>query len=109
MENWRTSLGKLNQPSGGRAFKFGDSPEGDWKTIFIAAVTLALMITALNIYIFVKIDKGEIFTVEGPALEGEQIPSLPKLRETVRYYQSKAAQFDNLQKTATSTFPDPSL
>jgi hypothetical protein len=89
---------------------FGQSPEGDWRIIFTVAALVALLGIAVNVFIFIKIDKGEIFVVDNLATEGGNTLDVAELEETVNYYQNKQAVFENLLRSSSTTaVVDPSL
>ena len=108
MESLKTSLNKLNWKINGRLFGLGSSPEADWKIIFISALILAVSVIALSVFIFIKIDKGEIFVVERSLDQGEKTLDIFLLKETVSYYQGKAREFDRI-KSLVVPAKDPSL
>lgn len=89
---------------------FGKNPESDWKIVFFSALTLAILTIALNVYVYIKIDKGEIFVVEGAGEGSGNTLNIEKLEETVEYYQSKAANFQRIiRQDASAPVSDPSL
>ena len=72
MENPQTSLKKSGWKVKGRLFGFGTSPEADWKIILISAMMLAVSAVVLSVFMFIKIDKGEIFVIEKSEEEREK-------------------------------------
>jgi|SRR3989338_7295529 len=108
MGNLKTSFRKLSLKVDGRFLGFGTSPEADWKIIFISALLLAVLVIVLSVFIFIKIDKGEIFVVEKLVGEKKNTLDLNVLRETVSYYQNKALEFESIKNTKTPSV-DPSL
>ena len=108
MENKQTFFKRFSWKVNGRLFGFGTSPEADWKIIFISTVVLVTMVIVLSIFVFIKIDKGEIFVIERLPDQGEKILNLSLLKETASYYQDKAAEFERI-KNSTSPSADPSL
>ncbi|MFZ2763798.1 MAG: hypothetical protein WAX80_02050 [Minisyncoccia bacterium] len=108
MENLQTSFKKVNWKVSGRLFGFGTSPEADWKIIFVSGLTFALLLIVLSIFMFIKIDKGEIFVVEKIEGENEKTLDIARLQETVSYYQNKAVEFERI-KAAKVSAVDPSL
>ena len=100
----KISFGKPKLPA------FGQSPEGDWKIIFTIAATVAALGIAVNAFIFIKIDKGEIFVVDDLVSEGGGTLDVAELKETVNYYDKKAESFDAILKNSSTTpVVDPSL
>src|SRR3989338_6823251 len=108
MENLKKSFKKINWKVNGRLFGFGTNPEIDWKIIFISTIVLATAVILLSIFIFIKIDKGEIFVVKKQVEEAEETFDVAVLRNTVSYYQDNALQFERIKNTKLSAV-DPSL
>ena len=108
MENQQTSFKKLHWKTNGRLFGFGLNPEADWKIIFISTSILVVLAILLSVFMFIKIDNGEIFLVKRPAEEGEKTLDISLLRETVSYYQNKALEFERI-KSLKIPAVDPSL
>ncbi len=101
------SLPHISLRKGGKLFGFGTSPEADWKIIFSAGLFLAVCMIIFNAYIFIKIDKGDIFTVD--ALEGgERTLDVRKLEEVVNYYEDRESKYEEIKSSGTSV-PDPSI
>ena len=108
MDNLRKFFAQLNVQKDGRLFGHGTSPEADWKIIFISTMVLAVLVIGLSTFVFIKIDRGEIFVVEKLAEQGDKILDLSLLRETVSYYQDKAVEFERIKRVKTPSV-DPSL
>ncbi|MBI2086747.1 MAG: hypothetical protein HYT69_01070 [Candidatus Zambryskibacteria bacterium] len=87
--------------------KLGKNSENDWKIIFSSATTLVVLFVFLSIFVFIKIDKGEIFLVERLS-EEEDTLDIAALKETVSYYENRALEFENIKNTTTPAV-DPSL
>lgn len=101
---------KINFKKNGRLFGFGSSPEADWKIIFTLFSAIAIIGIALNVFIFLKIDKGEIFAVEDPASGEGRMVDYEKLKSAVDYYQEKERNFRAIQSNASTTvISDPSI
>ena len=88
-------------------FGFGISPEADWKIILISTIILTVLVIALNVLIFIKIDKGEIFVADKAGEEREKALDISLLRKTVLYYQNKAREFERIrnQKAPSAVSP----
>ena len=107
MNTLRTFLASLKLGRGsGRGF--GASPEADWKIIFSITATFVVIVIALSAFIFIQIDKGEIFVVERPEDGDEHMLDIEALREAAEYYQGKALEFDRIRIERASVI-DPSL
>lgn len=108
MENLQTSFKKSIWKVGGRLFKLGASPEADWKIIFVSTIVLIVSVVALSVFMFIKIDKGEIFVVQRLAGQGQEALNISILKETVSYYQKKAREFEKIKNEKVGAV-DPSL
>ena len=108
MENFQISFKKWNWGVKSRLFGFGTGPEVDWKIIFISTMVLTILIIVLSTFIFIKINKGEIFVVEKSAERGEKVLDVSLLKKTVFYYQDKALEFERIKSLVTPAV-DPSL
>lgn len=102
--SFKKSIWKVN----GRLFGFGTSPEADWKIILISTIILTVLVIALSVFLFIKVDKGEIFMVEKSVGQKEKALNISLLKETVFYYQNKALEFERIKSSVTPT-ADPSL
>ncbi len=108
MEDPQTSLKKSGWKIRGR-LGFGTSPEADWIIILISTMVLTIFVVAFSVWIFIKVNQREFFTME--PLEEEKGKTLDTLllRETVSYYQNKALEFERIKNAGTSTVANPSL
>jgi len=107
MDKLRTFLASHKLTSG-RVFSLGTGPEADWKIIFSVTAALSILVIILNSFMFIKIDKGEIFIVEQSMSEREELLDTELLKETVSYYQNRALEFERIKREGVST-SDPSL
>lgn len=98
---------KLNLNLHVELFKLGESQESDWKLISLSATVLAVLIIALSVFTFIKIDKGEIFSANESVSEIGGL-DLNLLKETVSYYESKKLEFERI-KSSNPVGVDPSL
>jgi len=80
-------------------------PERDWKIIFIASLTLVLVLTIFNIFIYFGLKTSE----QGELEPQTQTLDLEKLKHAVSYYQAKEKEFGRIIRNFDSPFPDPSL
>lgn len=101
-------LGKLNMKKNGRLFGIGTSPEADWRFVFVSALIIAILVICLSVFIFMQVDKGEVFINERPDGGGGRTLNTSALRETVSYYQAKGEEFERLRISPEPSV-DPSL
>ncbi len=90
------------------SFRLGKSPEADWKIIFLSTASLVLAVVALSAFMFVKVSKGEIFTLETETPAEERTLSTSRLERAAEYYSLKASEFERLISAPASSV-DPSL
>lgn len=90
-----------------KKIKLDSGPEADWEKLFFSALFVLALIFILDAVIFLRLGKQDVFGTSEPA-ENEQV-NLESLRETVRYYQLKAVEFERIRRSATTTAPDPSV
>ena len=108
MEGEQTTIKKLHPKLDWHFFHWGRSPEGDWKIIFSVTTALVLCSITLSVFIFIKIDKGEIFLAEKTNENTEERLDLDKLKQAVFHYENKALEFERIQNSKPS-YIDPSL
>ncbi|MEX2013731.1 MAG: hypothetical protein WD896_00045 [Parcubacteria group bacterium] len=108
MEDTKTFIKSPGWEVNGRPLGFGTSPEADWKIILVSTAVLSVLVIILSVYMFIKIDKGEIFVAEKSNEEETKALDTGLLRETVLYYEHKAAEFERIKSTRTFV-ADPSL
>lgn len=87
---------------------WGRNPGRDWRIIFSVATILVFCSIVISIFIFIKINKGDIFLVEKTNEEQGETLNLDKLKETASYYKAKALEFERIQNSK-SRYVDPSL
>lgn len=92
----------------GRLFGFGVSPNADWKVLFSLFVLLFILISGVSFYMFVKIDKGEIFVVEKQSAVGSRILDTNLLKQTIEYYRERSTRLEEIKANKDATL-DPSL
>jgi len=99
---------KINFRIPSNLFGFGTSPEADWKIIFVSLLVLALLVVGLCAYVFLNVDKQDIFMVGETKVNSEQVLDLVRLKETILYYQEKALQLEKIKRLDSSSV-DPSI
>ena len=83
-------------------FGLGTSPDADWKIIFVSTIILAILMIALNVFIFVKLDKQEVVVSNEANKEHQKVLDLSELREVILYYQNKALEFNKIKNSGGS-------
>ena len=109
MTNFKTLFSKTDSRDKDPFFGFGTSAQADWKIIFFSTVLIIIVVSILNVVMFIKIDKGEIFVVKENNPMSKNALNLEKLKETNLYYKNKALEFESLKKGTSSPVVDPSL
>lgn len=101
---------KIRLRVNGKLFGFGSSPEADWKAIFVVTVALIIIGIVVNAYIFIKLDKGEIFLADTPRLEEKNTLNITELNTVLDYYRNKSENLQGiLSGTTNPSVVDPSL
>lgn len=98
----------MTKKKGFRMARFGESPESDWKIIFISAVILSVLSISVSAFIFAKIGNGGIFGAEEVSNPEDTALSVDRLEAAVPYYQEKSAEFGRLRSGVVPS-SDPSL
>ena len=84
------------------------TPRSDWRTLFIIFTILVIAVGSASFYIFVQIERDEIFL----AKEGEQLRArtfnAQKLKDTLKAFEQKNADLDMLRAKRPSVI-DPSI
>jgi len=92
----------------GKLFGFGVSPNDDWKVLSIIFGVLMLAAAIFGVYMFVKIDEGDIFVVEKTVTPPATTLNQALLTGTLQFYKDRAIRFNTI-KAVEATVPDPSL
>ena len=73
------------------------TPRSDWRTLFIIFTILVIAVGSVSFYIFVQIERDEIFL----AKEGEQLRvrtfNAQKLKDTLKAFEQRKAGLDTLR------------
>ena len=89
--------------------KFGRSPESDWRIIFVSTILLVIIVSVLNVKLFVKINRGEAFATGENSPDKVASLNVPKLINTLDYYLNKKAEFEKIKSGAIAPVIDPSI
>jgi len=83
-------------------------PTRDWKIILGAFTALNIVIIILSTFLFLQINKGEIFLVDSTS--PSTVDSIDKvlLKETLSFFEEKERVFESLKRNKP-TLVDPSL
>ena len=108
MDNSKSIFNKISLKRHGKFFGFGTGPQSDWKVIFGLSLFLTLVVIGMSVFIFTKIDKGEIFVIEKPEPQEMVTLDIELLRRVALYYQERAAELDQI-RIAPPVSVDPSL
>ena len=107
MKNLASIFKKSRSQDAGPLFGFGTSAQADWKIIFFSTLVFILIVSILNLALFVQINRGEIFVIEEKDNAPQHTLDLEKLRETNAYYQNKALGFERIKKATSTPITDP--
>ena len=109
MNKLKIFLNKFKREGDGPLFGFGTSPQADWRVIFFTSVGVAVLVSIINIAMFIGIDRGEIFVTQNPQTEGNKTLDIEKLKSTNRFYQNKATEFEKIKSGTRTSLVDPSI
>lgn len=91
----------------GDTLEFGRDPRRDWRLVFITFLLLDALAVLFSVYMYARINQGEIFLVE----KKEAAPSVTldraKLEKTVALFAKRREQLGELSRTGLSS-KDPS-
>ena len=87
---------------------FGHDPRQDWRRVFFGFIFLSVLLLALNIYVYQRIDKGDIFLADEVVTAGSGSLSREKLQKTVQFFEDKKEKFNSIRANPPRR-PDPSL
>ncbi|MFA6536463.1 MAG: hypothetical protein WC250_00430 [Candidatus Paceibacterota bacterium] len=83
-------------------------PNRAWEIIFGSFLVVALLLLAFSGYLFVKINRGEIFTVSKPATENLGTIDREKVKQALDAMDRKALKLKEIKNGGT-IYVDPSL
>lgn len=109
MENFRKIFSKITLTKNGKFLGIGSSPEADWMVILVTTVLFMIFAVAFSAYMFIKINKGEIFVIEKDTDDSSQTLDIALLRDVVRDYNKKALEFERFKEIGSLDLVDPSL
>jgi len=92
----------------GRLFGFGTGPEADWKIISFGTLIMTLVMIVMGGYVFIKVDKGEVFVTKGSADSVERTLNVSLLQDVVVYYKNKEVKFEEIINSRVDGV-DPSI
>ena len=94
----------------GSLFGLGTGVQADWKFIFFSTVLLIVIVSTLNVLVFLRVDKGEVFESGDDESGPRSTLNLDKLRDANTYYRAKALEFNRIKSGgARASFSDPSI
>jgi hypothetical protein len=80
----------------------------DWKMTIILFTLLAVFFIGINVFIFVKVSKGEIFNVAPASSSQINSVDIQNLNAAIEAINSKKEHFE-LNESKLKSVPDPSL
>lgn len=108
MFNFNVNLRAFLKPRAveSEASQFGRDARRDWQAVFIVFLLLNLVSVALNLFVYERINKGELFLVDKQ--EAVTLGTLSRfdLEQTVSFFEEKRRKFESLKDTPLS-LPDP--
>ena len=92
----------------GKLFGFGVSQSDDWRIIANVLLILALTVSVLGVYMFIKIEQGDMFVVEKEARGTGNTLDQNLLNKTIEFYKSRALKFEEIKANKVEV-ADPSI
>lgn len=88
------------------SFLFGQNPERDWKILLGSFFLVALVAVGAGIFVYTKVDQGEIFLVDKKEVAPPKVLDRFQLEKTVSFFESKNEDFLSLKRQSLQTL-DP--
>ncbi|MEK7170656.1 MAG: hypothetical protein AAB767_05195 [Patescibacteria group bacterium] len=103
--NQEISLGSLLKrgKAGSEAPRFCGDARADWQRLCVAFLILNLCMIFVSIFVYAKINKGELFLVDKKAEVSQNTFDTFKLEQTISYFGEKQARFKRLQEQGVPT------
>ena len=86
--------------------QFGRDARADWKMLCFAFLILTVCMVGVSVFVYAKINKGELFLVDKKTTVSLKMFDTFKLEQTISYFSDKKKRFESLQEKGISTF-DP--
>lgn len=105
MSTFLSALAKLRSraSSGAAEFEFGRDPRRDWRLLFSVFLFLNALSVTLGAYMYLRIDKGEIFLADKRPASAFGSFSSAELERTAAFYVDKSERFEALKRSALSS------
>lgn len=108
----KTKIQKVKAESGGGLKKWflqaKRNPNRVWQLIFGSFLAVAILLLAFSGYLFIQINRGEIFKVAKPAADSLGTIDREKLAQTLVVINRKALKLKEL-KSGGTVYIDPSI
>lgn len=92
-----------------REFKtISDKADYDWRVILVIFILLSVLAVSVGTFLFIKVSKGEIFTVIGRREDAKSVINERGLKNVIDFFESRKKHVEEL-KTKPRTTEDPSL
>ena len=102
------NLKKISLKRNGHLFGYGNGPDADWRIIFIVLAIFMIAVIASGLYIFLEINRGELFSPKEEAAATPTRLNTALLDKTISYYQYKATELEKI-KASKESIKDPSI
>ncbi len=102
---WFISLFR-RKASGNSRFSFGQDPDRDWKVLLASFFVIALVAVGMSIFVYTKVDQGEIFLVDKKEVTQPKVLDRFQLEKTVSFFESRNEDFLSLKRQPLQTL-DP--
>lgn len=86
--------------------QFGRDARRDWQLLFVVFILFNLISVVFNLFVYERINKGEIFLVDKPGPPAQSTLNRFELEKTAAFFEEKRRKFESL-KGAGFIIPDP--
>jgi hypothetical protein len=106
LENIKKIRSKI-QKSGQTYTKKEINPNRDWLLILLGSQIIVILVAVLSVYLYIRVDRGDIFTENSTGEENEVKINMTILDKVVNDASNRVDEFSKILKSESP--PDPSV
>lgn len=106
--NFKKIFKKISFKKRGEFRTIGEKADHDWKYILLGFFFLTAVSFGVGLYVFVKINKGEIFTINETSENSQKTINQKELNEASTFFKDRQNHFFEIQSNP-AVVQDPSL
>lgn len=103
-----SSFKKFNIVRRAKFPRLGESPETDWKLIFLSSIVITGVVIGLCIWRFTSVNAVDVYSAVKSS-DQETPFNIESLKKAANYYEEKAQNFDSIKSASSTAVVDPSL